>query len=195
MGNLFDRACKYSIEKHSNQLRKDGSLYILHPFEVATIASTMTSDEEVLAAAVLHDTVEDTDSTFDDINELFGDKIANLVKKETENQYPDLTKEESWILRKKEAITKLKETNDINFKIIYLSDKLANIRSLYRDYDNNGMKAFDRFNVKDISIQGWYYNELLSCFKELENYDAYKEFKEKIDYVFKEMRELKWKRK
>lgn len=184
MGNLFNKACKFAIDCHSNQERKDGTMYILHPFEVATIASTMTDDEEVLAAAILHDTVEDTNVNVDEIRELFGEKVGKLVEHETEIEYPNLTKQESWIMRKKSALKTLELIPDINFKIIYLSDKLSNIRSLYRDYNKNGISAFDKFNVKDMNIQAWYYYEVLGHLKDLENFDAYKEFKDKIDCIF-----------
>ena len=188
MGIIFDKTCEYAIKKHSNQLRKDGTLYILHPFEAVSIAGTMTNDEEVLAATMLHDVVEDTNTSIEEIHNMFGDKIFKLVSYETESKYPNLSKEESWIKRKSEIINRLEETNDINFKIIYLSDKLSNIRSLYRDYNQNGIKAFDKFNVKDPSIQSWYYFKLLDALKELEQYDAYKEFKDKIDIIFEEER-------
>lgn len=184
MDNLFDKACKYAIEKHSNQKRKDGSIYILHPFEVATIASTITNDEEVLSAAILHDCVEDTDSNIDEIYDLFGERISKLVENETEPVFPDLSKEESWKLRKKCALERLDKTTDIGFKIIYLSDKLSNIRSLYRDYRINGNEAFNKFNVKDIDTQSWFYHEVLKHLKELNEYDAYKELEEKIDIIF-----------
>ena len=184
MGKLFEKACKYAIDCHSNQKRKDGTIYILHPFEVAVVASTMTDDEEVLATAILHDTIEDTDSEIDEIKELFGERIGKYVEYETEEKYPNLTKEESWILRKKDSLEKLKSISDINFKILYLSDKLANIRSLYRDYSRNGISAFDKFNVKDINIQANYYYEVLNLLKDLEEYEAYEEFKNKIDFIF-----------
>ena len=184
MDNLFDKACKYAIEKHSNQKRKDGSIYILHPFEVATIASTITNDEEVLAASILHDCVEDANSNIDEIKELFGDRVSKLVENETEEQYPDLSKKDSWMMRKKSALKRLEEAEDIDFKIIYLSDKLSNIRSLYRDYKVNGIDAFNKFNIKDINTQSWFYYEVLNHLNDLNNTEAYNELKEKVNYIF-----------
>ena len=105
MGYIFEKACMYALEKHKNQMRKDGTMYIFHPLEVATIASTMTNDEEVLAASVLHDTIEDANSNTHELNEMFGEKVAKLVALETEETYPNLSKVESWILRKKKALT------------------------------------------------------------------------------------------
>ncbi len=186
MNNQFEKACKFAIECHSNQKRKDGSIYILHPFEVVTIASTMTKDEDVLIAAILHDTVEDANIKIEEIINLFGKRVGYLVDYETEPKYPNLSKEESWMLRKQGALKKLELSNDISFKILYLSDKLANIRSLYRDYKLNGISSFDKFNIKDIDIQSWYYYSILERLKELQSFEAYKEFEDKLNYIFKE---------
>ena len=67
---------------------------------------------------------------------------------------------------------------------MYLSDKLSNIRSLYKDFRNNGIKAFDRFHVNNIEEQAWYYYEVLNNVLELSNTDVYKEYKIKLDYIF-----------
>ncbi len=73
---------------HEGQLIKDGGVYILHPLEVAAIVGTMTNDLEILSAAVLHDTVEDTPVTAQDILDNFGERVAELVAHETENKRP-----------------------------------------------------------------------------------------------------------
>ena len=188
METLFDKACEYAIKNHAGQKRKDGSIYILHPFEVTSIVSTMTNDVEVLSASILHDVVEECNVSIDEIIKLFGDRVGKLVSLETEMKYPDLSKEASWELRKKDAINRLRETDELGFKIIYLSDKLANIRSLYRDYQKVGYEAFNKFNVNKIDKQAWYYYSVLNSVSELSEYDAYKEYKEKLDLIFKEYR-------
>ena len=87
--SLFDDAARFAVEAHADMTRKGGGLpYILHPFEVATIAASMTSDEEVLAAALLHDVVEDAGVDFNELRERFGNRVADLVASETENKYP-----------------------------------------------------------------------------------------------------------
>jgi len=188
MTKLFDKACKFAIDHHSGQRRKDGSIYILHPFEVATIASTMTSDEEVLSAAILHDTIEDANVNINKITKLFGQRVARYVELETEAKYENLSKADSWLLRKQAALKKLELINDINFKILYLSDKLANIRSLYNEFNLEGNLAFNKYNINDIQIQGWYYYSVLERLEELNQFSAYKEFEDKINYIFKESR-------
>lgn len=185
MNNLFDKACLYAIEKHKGQRRKDGSIYILHPFEVATIVSSITNDEEILAASMLHDVCEDCGVDVFEIKEFFTERVYNIVSLETEPKYNDISKHDSWRLRKETALNRLEETNEIGFKIIYLSDKLANIRSLYRDYTSIGVKAFDKFNNSSIEEQKWYYYSVLDKLSELSNTDAYNEFKSKLDIIFK----------
>ena len=188
MDNIFERAIKYATEKHSGQKRKDGTIYILHPLEVATIVSTITNDEEVIASAILHDVVEESDVNINEITEIFGDRVGKIVGLETEPKYFNLSKSESWKLRKEEAIRRLNETDDIGFKIVYLSDKLANIRSIYRDYMINGIDSFNKFNISDIGLQAWYYYSVLEAVKDLSEYDAYKELTEKVNSIFKDYR-------
>ena len=84
---LFEEAVMFAVQAHSGMRRKKEEIpYILHPLEVATITSSMTTDERVLAAAVLHDTVEDTPVTIEEITEKFGKRVAELVSSETENK-------------------------------------------------------------------------------------------------------------
>ncbi|MBR2828260.1 MAG: hypothetical protein IKE70_03415, partial [Bacilli bacterium] len=76
------------------------------------------------------------------------------------------------------------DSKDIGYKIVFLSDKLSNIRSLFRDIEKNQEDAFLKFNIKDKEIQAWYYYEILEQLKELKNEDAYKELEEKIQMIF-----------
>lgn len=185
MKSLFEKAIKYATEKHSGQIRKDGTIYILHPFEVATIVSTITKDEEVLTSALLHDVIEECDVDIEEITELFGKRVGKIVDLETEPKFSELSKIESWKFRKEEAIRRLEQTDDIGFKIVYLSDKLSNIRALYRDIQINGINAFNKFNISDIKEQRWYYYSILNVLKELNEFEAYKELDTKINYIFK----------
>ena len=75
---LYD-AFAYADNAHSGQLRKDGSPYITHPLAVAEIAAELELDTESIIAALLHDTIEDTETTYDDIAKLFGKSVADLV--------------------------------------------------------------------------------------------------------------------
>ena len=88
---LLDDAIVFAIHAHSGQLRKGTNTpYILHPLEAAAIVASMTDDLEIIAAAVLHDTLEDAHISMYEIADKFGERVADLVKSETENKREDL---------------------------------------------------------------------------------------------------------
>ena len=76
----LEKALAYSIDAHQHQFRKSGEPYIIHPILVASIVSSITNDESMAIAALLHDVVEDTPTSIEDINELFGGDVAHLVE-------------------------------------------------------------------------------------------------------------------
>ena len=103
--SLLDRAILFAVQCHAGiERRGKGFPYVVHPLEAMAIAATMTSDQEVLAAAVLHDVVEDTDVTLDDLRARFGDRVAALV--ETESDKPG--KREDWRARKEESLKRIR---------------------------------------------------------------------------------------
>ena len=177
MDNIYEKAVRFAFKAHEGQKRKDGSAYILHPLEVSVIAGTMTNNPEVLSAAVLHDTVEDTPVTAEEILEQFGERIAFLVASETEDKRPYMSSSDSWKIRKEESLEELKNCNDTDVRILWLSDKLSNMRSLYRSFEKQGVSVFQLFNEKNPDEQKWYHSKVLEYTKELENYQAYKEYK------------------
>ena len=92
---MIDRAAKFAEQAHRGAHRKGTRIpYIVHPLETALIASMLTNDEEILAAALLHDTIEDTDVTYEDLKQEFGTRVADLVAAESED------KSKTWIERK-----------------------------------------------------------------------------------------------
>lgn len=187
MSNIFEKAVAFALKAHEGQLRKDGGLYILHPLEDAAIVGTMTNDLEILAAAVLHDTVEDTPVTSEDILENFGERIAGLVSHETEDKRPDMPPSESWKIRKVESLSVLKDSG-VETKMLWLGDKLSNMRSLARDFDKIGVKVFDRFNEKNPKEQRWYHETILKYIIELKDCPAYKEYERLFHHVFDEFK-------
>ena len=78
---LIDDAIAYATEKHKNQKRKDGSPYIIHPLAVAEIVAEMQLDTDAILGAILHDCIEDTDVSHDDIARRYGDTVAELPMK------------------------------------------------------------------------------------------------------------------
>ena len=163
---LLDDAINFATKAHAGVSRKGKTRpYILHPLEAMNIASTLTEDEEVLAAAVLHDTVEDTDVTKADIKAAFGSRVADLVAAESEDKREDLPAESTWETRKQETIKALK-TASRDIKIICLGDKLSNLRELSRDYAELGDALWERFNQKDKAMHCWYYSSLYEILKD-----------------------------
>ena len=193
MGELLQKAIEYAVEKHSGDVRKGTSIpYIVHPVEVMKITSGITEDEEVRAAAVLHDTVEDTGATQNDIRERFGDRVCGLVLAESENKREGIPEVETWEIRKRETVEKL-EHADRDAKIICLADKLANIRDIYRDYKKYGEKLWGRFSAPDDNNGnagkkariGGYYRGIADGLKsELGEEPAWKELDELTAKVF-----------
>ena len=182
----FERALCFAIEKHSGQTRKiHNSPYILHPLEVAAIVGTMTNDEDTLCAAVLHDTVEDTDTTLEEITENFGKRVSLLVMTETENKRSDRPAAETWHLRKEETLIMLEHTKDISVKMMWLGDKLSNVRSFYREYRKVGDELWQQFNQKDPREQAWYYRTIIKSIPELKDTDAYRELSQLVGEIFK----------
>ena len=182
---LFDEAIRFAAEKHSGMLRKqEGIPYILHPMEVAVIVGTLTGDEEVLAAAVLHDTVEDTDTTPEELLRRFGPRVAALVASETERAHPELPRSESWRVRKEESLEALKNAPDPAVRMIWLGDKLSNMRSFHGAWAAEGSGLWARFNQKDPAQQAWYYRALDALFADMEDSFARQEFHALVETVF-----------
>lgn len=184
MENILDRAIIFATKAHEGQFRKGTQIpYILHPMEAAAIVGTMTTDEEIIAGAVLHDVVEDTDTTVEDVINLFGARVGSLVASESENKREELPAESTWKVRKQETLDHLK-TASIEVKMITLGDKLSNVRAIYRDYQKIGDELWQRFNQKDRKEHYWYYSSIAECLPELCEYQAYKEYCELVEIVF-----------
>ncbi len=184
--DLFDEAIRFAVEKHRGTMRKrENTPYILHPMEVAAIAATMTPDPEVLAAAMLHDTVEDTGASLEEIEERFGPRVAALVAAETEDKRPDEDPAETWRIRKEESLAVLKNTTDPGARMLWLGDKLSNMRAFHRAWLADGDAIWESFNQKDPAQQAWYYRSAEELLSELSEHAAWKELHFLIGIVFK----------
>ncbi|MCL2528195.1 MAG: HD domain-containing protein [Defluviitaleaceae bacterium] len=182
--NLLDKAIIFATEKHSGMTRKGTDTpYIVHPIEAVSIAAGITNDMEILAAAALHDVVEDTPVTVGEIETAFGKRVAALVSAVSEDKMRDVPPSESWKTRKAITIVLL-QLAEYDEKIITLADKLSNIRTLCRDVRRFGDKSFEKFNEKDKKMHEWYYREIAKSIAALSDSDAYKEFCMLIDEVF-----------
>ena len=182
--DLLDRAIMFAVKAHSGTERRGkGFPYIVHPMEALEIVSTMTSDQELLAAAVLHDTVEDTYVTIDHIREEFGDRIASIVDAESDKGIEGRSEDDSWHSRKKGAIERLAKASR-DTKMVALGDKLSNMRAIARDYSMMGDELWKIFHVTDKKDHEWHYRGLADSLRELEDTFAFKEFETLIDQVF-----------
>jgi len=187
MAKLLDRAIEFAAVKHAGQKRKGTTIpYITHVIEAMEIVSRMTEDEEIRVAAVLHDTLEDTETTKEELIEAFGPRVADLVAAESEDKRKDLPEEKTWRIRKEETIKHLKKAST-EVKMIALGDKLSNIRAMTRDYRVIGEKLWQKFNEKDPIKQGMYYGLLANNFWEdefLRETPEYKEYAELCAALF-----------
>jgi len=181
---LLDRAIIFAVKAHAGTERRGkGFPYIVHPMEAVEIVATMTRDQELLAAAALHDTVEDTDVTVEQIRTEFGERIASLVASETDTVVDGSAVEESWHARKQAAIDRLTHASR-DAKIVALGDKLSNMRAIARDYAEQGDRLWNLFHAKDPKDHEWHYRGLADALSELHDTFAYREFEHLINEVF-----------
>lgn len=149
---LAREAYEFAREAHEGQERKgDGSPYINHPTALAELLHAAGhDDEELLAATFLHDVVEDTDTTLDEIEEAFGTGVHDLVEAMTEDK--DVEPYE----RRKEHHRDQVEAGGERAVLIYAADKVANLRDLRALYANVGEGAASRFNAPlDVRVRLW----------------------------------------
>ena len=183
---LVSEAIIFAVNAHDGMRRKKNkSPYILHPMEAAVIVSTMTNDQEVIAAAALHDVVEDAGIKMENIEEIFGARVRELVESETEDKRADRPPVETWKIRKEESLLVIKNTDDLDVLRVWLGDKLANMRSLYREWKIDGDAMWNNFNQKDPEMQAWYYCTIAELTSRLSETSAWIEYKALTDIVFK----------
>lgn len=182
---LVSDAMIFAACAHDGMLRKGTNVpYIVHPAEVAAIASTLTDDPEILAAAVLHDVIEDCGVSGQELAQRFGARVAELVLSETQERCGDPCM--TWETRKRSAIEQIARGSRAS-KIIALSDKLSNMRAIRRDFERDGERTFARFHQNDKRRHAWYYRSCAALLKdELGDTDAWRELNEHIGHVFSE---------
>lgn len=183
--SFLDKAIEFAVKAHANSERRGkGFPYVIHPLEAMSIVASMTPDQELLAAAALHDTVEDTGVTVADLRREFGDRVAALVEAESDVFVEGLSDEASWHDRKKAAIDRLAAA-PYEAKMVAMGDKLSNMRAIWRDYQEKGDELWKIFHAKDKADHEWHYRGLAASLSELSGTFAYQEFQSLIDDVFK----------
>lgn len=159
----LEKAMRYAMECHKGAVRKGSERpYILHPIETLQILAAMNADTNLMAAGLLHDTLEDTDAVLTDIYEQFGADVAELVSSHTED------KRKIWYMRKLQTIAELPDST-IRHKMLVMADKVSNLRSMYADYKRIGDELWQRFNAPK-ELQAWYYSKIADGLDELQNY-------------------------
>ena len=144
---MINKAIEFATRAHAGQFRKGTRRpYIVHPIEVGDIVSTMTQDEEIISAAVLHDTIEDCEGVSREIlARKFSERVAGIVAQESED------KTKTWMERKSATIEHIRNAPR-EVQMVGLADKLSNMRDIDRDYPVYGEELWNRFRMKDKKI-------------------------------------------
>lgn len=177
---MIEEAIAFATQAHEGQFRKGTKRpFIVHPLEVGRIVATMTDDEEIISAAILHDTIEDCEGvTREKICERFSERVAELVVQESED------KSKTWMERKSATIAHLKKAPR-EVQMIGLADKLSNMRDIDRDYPECGEELWNRFRMKDKDTIGWYYKGIFLALQEaMSGIPAFEEYRKLVDKHF-----------
>lgn len=182
--SFLDKAINFAVKAHSGVERRGKAFpYIVHPMEAMAIVATITNDQELLAAAALHDVVEDTEYTVEDIRKEFGDRVAKIVDSESDLVVEGKNESESWVERKQYAIDRLKKL-DRDGKIVAIGDKLSNARAMLQDYEKLGEELWNKFHVTDPKLHKWHYEGLRDSLSDLKGTFAFKELDEITKKLF-----------
>lgn len=141
------KAYDFAFEAHKNQVRKDGTMYITHPLKAAEIVAEMGLDEESIIAAILHDTIEDTDVTHDDIAKNFGESVADIVEGVTKlTRVVYISKEDEQMENLRKMF--LAMAKDIRVIMIKIADRLHNMRTMtYQSSAKQREKALETMEI------------------------------------------------
>lgn len=156
---LIERACELAIQAHAGQFRKGTDIpYISHPMAVSIILAKAGATTDAVIAGILHDVVEDSKVSLEEVDELFGNRVRVLVEACSE---PD--KSRPWEERKRETLESLQDA-DRDVWLITLVDKINNIRITLREYEVCGEEIWNRFN-RGRQKQEWYYRGLVEALR------------------------------
>lgn len=179
--DIKEKAKLFAIKAHKGQIRKSelDKPMIMHPISVGMLLEKYGYDENIVAAGYLHDVVEDTKYTIEDIKQEFGEDIASLVMGASE-----IDKSLSWEERKKQAIETIK-TLPLRNKLVICADKINNLEDLKIIFEKNGQRDFSAFNRGE-DQQKWYYTNIYKSliFNGDENLPIFKRLKEALSDVF-----------
>jgi (p)ppGpp synthase/HD superfamily hydrolase len=179
---LIDLAIETALKFHAGQFRKGADIpYAVHPLAVGMILAGAGCSDEVIAAGILHDTLEDTSMTVDEVRNRFGREVASMVMACSE---PD--KSLPWEIRKQHTIASMKNA-PLEVRVIVCADKLHNVRTMAGDLKKVGEHIWERFN-RGRGEQAWYYKSLVRVLCEREDQGGYaplfSAFKNEVERLF-----------
>ena len=185
---LITQAILFAMEKHGSVKNKDGTIgqkrkgsglpYIVHPMEVWQILRNNNCSTVVQIAGLLHDTLEDTDATPEEIKEKFGADVLALVQTESED------KSKSWKERKQATLDALEKAST-ETKQVCCADKLSNCLAQLYDYNQIGDALFERFNKQSTpELQGWYYKGIVKALSSLEGMEMYSDLQKTVKNLY-----------
>ena len=178
--NLIEKAARIAVSAHKDQLRKDDSPYIVHPFMVALKLVKYNFSDTIVAAALVHDVLEDTEFPKDKLRDELGDEVLEIVKAVTNDS--SLSCEE-----KKIKYIETVRNGPEGAKAVSIADKIHNFESLIAAYSEQGPDIWKKFNSNE-KQRAWFEKEILKMFKEAWEHPLIEEFekllkqkKEKIE--------------
>lgn len=156
---MIEKARMFAMKAHQGQKRKiSNEDYIVHPIRVADLLKSAGYQETVISAGYLHDVVEDTSYSIDDIEREFGNEVKHLVQSHTED------KTKPWIERKRHTIDTVQSGSE-EIKALIIADKLDNLQSLNDDLKKRGDEVWQYFNA-GYEKQKWYNQSIAEVMEE-----------------------------
>lgn len=185
--DIITKAFETALEAHKQQKRKVSKApYIIHPLDVSINLMKIGASTDIICAALLHDTVEDTNLKIEDIRREFGPNIARIVAGVTEKR--SLKKlnnpKHTWKLRKEHTIKFMKTASE-DIKLVSCSDKLSNIRAMIADIKQYGEEQVWKNFTTSKEANNWYYTSLIKSFKEGTSIEDYSIFNDLVNAVNK----------
>jgi (p)ppGpp synthase/HD superfamily hydrolase len=176
--DIIEKAIQVATLAHDGQYRKNSKIpYIAHPVAVGMILMKAGYSDELVAAGILHDTLEDTTLTLIEIKQWFGGTIAEIVEGCSEPN-----KSLTWEERKEHSILFLKNAPE-DIRIVSCADKLHNIRSILDRYVLEGEEVWSIFK-RGKNQQEWYYRSIFNSLSHTSEFPLLKELRADIDNLF-----------
>lgn len=178
----IEKALQTAAVLHRDQLRKNtGAItYITHPFAVAIILSSYTDDEDIIIAGLLHDTVEDSDYTSEELEKDYGKNVREIVMGVTEQKDDELGNKRPWKIRKEDYLKNLENDSEGSL-LLCAADKIHNMRTILDEYNEVGPEFLKNFSCTP-KEKNWYHGEILKVLhRKLENKKILEEYKRLLE--------------